>query len=401
MRSPEARLCSYSVSRARYPSRVYIHSPSYGGGCPAVVGAASQTAYPPLVAEAAIHSTRRHIASAAQQTGGAILGLPAIPFETFTRHSQLLNYDADTLRPTRRLIGALHTSSGELVHTFHTAVRTTMKWTLAIAAILVSGGVGAQAQVLFSEDFEGVTLGISPEERLQSTPPSPPVPVISLDPPAGWTEDNSGVPGIGDQDNGGIDDWEGWSFVDESFWVAADDQRRSEFRDGFGEGVVAVADADEWDDVNSPADNIGFFNAFMTSPAIDISDAPGLVVEFASSWRDEAFDDDGIAGDPSDDNTNNQTAVLNLTVDGVTTEILRWESDPASAFFKDDAPNELVTVDLQGVTGSSAQLEFGLVNAGNDWWWAVDNVSVSVGIPEPTSVMLVAMGLVGLAARRR
>jgi len=268
--------------------------------------------------------------------------------------------------------------------------------TLAVAAAAMFAVTNATAAIsLFTEDFEGVTLGPSPEEA-----PFPPIPVISGTPPTGWTVDDSGVPGIGDQANGGIDDWEGWAFVDAAFWVAADDQDRSEFRDGFADGVVAVADADEWDDVNSPADNIGFYNAFMTTPVIDTTAAAGgpIFVDFASSWRDEAFDDDGVAADPSDDNTNNQTAILTAIIDGQRSEILRWESDPASPFFKDDAPNELISIQVDSV-GAELQLEFGLVNAGNDWWWAVDNVNVAT--PEPTSALLVAIGALGLAARRR
>ncbi|MEZ6118097.1 MAG: PEP-CTERM sorting domain-containing protein [Pirellulaceae bacterium] len=47
-------------------------------------------------------------------------------------------------------------------------------------------------------------------------------------------------------------------------------------------------------------------------------------------------------------------------------------------------------------------VNFGLYDAGNDWWWAIDNVSVSA-VPEPSSLTLVvvsALGLFGLRRRR-
>jgi hypothetical protein len=58
-----------------------------------------------------------------------------------------------------------------------------------------------------------------------------------------------------------------------------------------------------------------------------------VVVDFDSSWRDE-FDDNF-----------HQTANIVVSYDGgAPVEILRWESDGASPFFHDDAPNEHVTM---------------------------------------------------------
>ena len=48
--------------------------------------------------------------------------------------------------------------------------------------------------------------------------------------------------------------------------------------------------------------------------------------------------------------------------------------------------------------------QFSLLEGSNDWWWAIDNVTVEGTIvPEPSSFVLGAMALVGLllAARRR
>jgi hypothetical protein len=46
-------------------------------------------------------------------------------------------------------------------------------------------------------------------------------------------------------------------------------------------------------------------------------------------------------------------------------------------------------------------LTFGLTDAGNDWWWAIDNVHVEA-IPEPgTLAMGICAALLGLVAYRR
>ena len=47
------------------------------------------------------------------------------------------------------------------------------------------------------------------------------------------------------------------------------------------------------------------------------------------------------------------------------------------------------------------QVMFGLFDAGNDWWWAIDNIEVN-GVPEPSSLALGLMGLLlGFGRLRR
>ena len=59
-------------------------------------------------------------------------------------------------------------------------------------------------------------------------------------------------------------------------------------------------------------------------------------------------------------------------------EVMRWESaggDPA--LLKPDATSEAVTVDLNNPAGATEMvLTFGYLDAGNNWWWAIDNVEV-------------------------
>jgi len=222
--------------------------------------------------------------------------------------------------------------------------------------------------LLFAEDFEGLELGESPEE-------SPGTQDVWTDtPPEGWFVDESGIPGIGNPDTDGVADWAGWAFADKDWWTsAAGDQRRSEYT--LGQGTVAVADPDEWDDTtHTDSASEGWYKTFMSTPAIDISGAQAGTVKltFDSSWRPE-FDDNY-----------HQTGNITASFNGQEpVEVLLWESDSASPNYKDDnSTNETITVNLENPPwATSVVLTFGLFEAGNDWWWAVDNLKVT-GMPK-------------------
>jgi hypothetical protein len=223
---------------------------------------------------------------------------------------------------------------------------------------------------IYYEDFEGLALGPNLDENLASSM------AWTREGPEGWMIDDSGVPGVGNPDEDGVTEWAGWSFADKDWWIAAaGDQRRSEFN--LGQGTVAVADPDEWDDQThlDSAEN-GWYNTYMTSPVISLDGiAEGTAfVQFASSWRDEF------------DSNYHQSANLQVSFDGGEfQEILLWVSDPASPNFKDDVPNETVLVDLNNPAGAKeVVLKFGLFDAGNDWWWAIDNLVVNAGVKPPS-----------------
>lgn len=159
-------------------------------------------------------------------------------------------------------------------------------------------------------------------------------------------------------DDIGVTEWEEWSFADKDWWAeVAGDQTRTQFT--LASGTVAIADPDEWDDRGNPA-ALYTFNSQLLSPVIDVSGAGALSLEFASSWRPEVL----------------QKASLDVIYDGVATEVFRWNSVEGPDF-KPDAQNELVTVNLPSPAGASKmRLGFNLFDAGNNWWWAIDNVEV-------------------------
>ncbi len=203
-------------------------------------------------------------------------------------------------------------------------------------------------ELLFAEDFESIALGPNVNEGLAGAN------VWSATPPAGWSVDRSGVPA------GGVTEWRGWGFASRSWWAqTAGDQLRTQFT--LGTGTVAVADPDEWDD--APRDP-GTYNTFLTTPAISLAGAAPRTARIVvdSSWRPEVT----------------QTATIFASFDGGTpVEVLRWTSIAGDANFKTDATNETITVPLNNPEGASTvTLSFGLTDAGNNWWWALDNLFV-------------------------
>ena len=282
--------------------------------------------------------------------------------------------------------------------------------TLAAAAAACSGVARAQVNVLFSENFDSLlgSLGASVNER-QGFPvvtrvatdadSEPILDAFTHTPPAGWAVDNTlgtyqgdptvgntGVPGQGVFDYG-VDEWEGWSFARKDFWSSVDDQGRSTFANGVG--TVAVVDGDEYFDL-APLDgtsggtsnpiNGGFYNSGLTTPSIPLAPIgdvfTGFQVRFDSSWRDEAFDD-GHPNAAFNDLNNQAVEVVAVFDTGETITVAAWNSDDTSPNFKNDAQNEALAFDVFPTTAAtSVQLKFNYANAGNDWWWAIDNVEV-------------------------
>ncbi|MBR0681566.1 hypothetical protein GXW74_13805 [Roseomonas eburnea] len=206
---------------------------------------------------------------------------------------------------------------------------------------------------LFTEDFESVGLGpfVSPTEGGGDGTD------FSSTPPAGWTQDNTTTPA------GGPVEFFGWTVMDKNSWITtAGDQSRSSFTNA--SGAVLVADPDEYDDGSADVGS-NLFNAYISMPTISLAgvEAGTATITFDSSWRAEGT----------------QKGNIEVSYDGgVTwTEVLAFDSDSSSADYKPSATNETVRAQLDNPDGASEVIiRFGMIEAGNNWWWAIDDIVV-------------------------
>jgi hypothetical protein len=231
----------------------------------------------------------------------------------------------------------------------------------------------ASAEVLFSENFDGLVL----QEPVSNSENFDFGEVWTDVPPTGWVRDNDDTPEPDPDDPDiGPDEFYGFTFVDAAWWVAtADDQQRSLFTSA--DGIIMVADPDEYDDQGKldgrdldEGGGVGFpdaMNVFITTPAVSLSgfDRKTAQLTFDSSFRPYDF----MTGlvDVSYDNGNSWKNLLTLDLDafgGVNSSL--------------DRVDEPVELDLEAPdSAASVMVRFGLVDAGNDWWWAIDNVEIS------------------------
>ena len=243
---------------------------------------------------------------------------------------------------------------------------------LMMAFCLKPSTVWGRDTVLFEEDFESVKLEDSIEEGVKGTK------VWSGTPPEGWEIKNENPKDLG------MPEWRTWAIVDLEWWTqTAGDQERSQFtmkkKDGKGIGSGAVADPDEWDDweVNGDPDGKSAWNGHLITPPIKIKGAAAesLVLTFDSSWRPD---------DP-------QRGEITVSFDGGREEqILLFESSGAQTLVTiptlrknekkvDDLEqvNETLEIPIDNPADATEMvMSFGLLNARNDWWWAIDNIKL-------------------------
>ena len=285
------------------------------------------------------------------------------------------------------------------------SLRTHILRFMAFAILLVAMiSQGFCFTVIFNENFDTLPLGPPVDEDSMNQN------AFTQQPPPGWNLLSSLVPGRGDP-LVGVEEWEGWSFADKNFWAEValpaggpSIGPRDEFQ--LGQGTIAVADPDQWNDLGDPANEIGFYNTFLTTPVIDLSTAPDdqLKLVFDTAWVGGCCDD----GESFDPNGNNQTGILKANLPGGgQIELLRWESAPfrdsqglpsnnpldtPNPFFKPDNLNERIAIDITGLLSNSSattsnallqasmtggvSFEFGMEDAGDDGYWALDNISM-------------------------
>ena len=250
--------------------------------------------------------------------------------------------------------------------------RTIAKAIFVFALCFTTSTICGAETVIFEEDFEDVNLQDSIEEGVQGTN------VWSDTPPEGWEITNENPEDLG------MPEWRTWAIVDLSWWAeTAGDQERTQFtsseKDGKGVGKGAVSDPDEWDDweVNGDPDALSDWNGHLNTPPINIVGAAenSLILTFDSSWRPE----------------DTQTAVVSVSFDSGNEErILLFESSGTQTLVtiptlekNKEALNDLEQVNetLEIPINNPADaaeviISFGVIDATNDWWWAVDNIKL-------------------------
>ena len=242
---------------------------------------------------------------------------------------------------------------------------------LAFAALIL-GSVPASTATLLAEDFESLALGpyISPTESGGDGTDWTDVP------PTGWVRDQGNTP------VGSPAEFFGWTFHDLQSWINTEgNQERSQWLEGLG--TVMVADPDAFDDGTNIDEAL--YNVNILTPVISLANvrANTVRIAFASSFRAEAP----------------EIATLDVTFDGTTfTNLLTYDGNvlPDGALF-----NEPIDIAVNNPASGTMRFRFGMNNASNDWWWAIDNVMITGDIPEPSTAMLASLSLVALWSGRR
>ena len=176
------------------------------------------------------------------------------------------------------------------------------------------------------------------------------------EPPENWMIDNSNMPEVG------TIEWRGWSFASMDFWVDAEDQLRSQFISAGG--IVAVADPDEWDDCGNAA-SFGSYNSILISPLIQLTGQP-INISFDSHYRQEAPQQVSLTV------TNSSGEIIEM--------LLHYSSDPGSDNDSGDVLNQRLSFIVE-TDEDEIYLKWEMYDAGNNWYWAIDNVTIQSQTP--------------------
>jgi hypothetical protein len=207
--------------------------------------------------------------------------------------------------------------------------------------------------------------------------------------PSGWAKDNSGV--VTPTGTQSIEFY-GFTFLDIDSWIGSSgNQERDQFtKGGVGSnGTIMVADPDEFDDQTDLGRNN--FNAYITTQTLDLAGLADstLSIMFDSSFRPY----------------NGMLGTLEVSFDnGAFENLLTLNNSNSGGQSSLNRINETLTLNVNNVGAATAKFRFGLANADNDWWWAVDNIkvvgdSIEIEVPEPFTLAIFALGMIGLTSR--
>ena len=254
---------------------------------------------------------------------------------------------------------------------------------LAAAGAPVVLGLAAtdvRAAQLYLQDFESLPLGpfVSSTESGGSGADW----TDAL--PAGWARDNTTTPA------GGPVEFYGFNLMNKDSWIATEEnQDRTTFTRGVG--TVVVSDPDAYDDADNFTIEPNLYNVFIRTQPISLANVvPGTArLNFDSSFR--PYDTMTGSVEVSFDGGNNFISLLSMNSGNI----------PGGDSSLERA-DEAVTLPIDNPLGAADMIvRFGMTEAGNDWWWAVDNIEVTGDlVPEP-GAGLALLGVAGLSALNR
>ena len=228
--------------------------------------------------------------------------------------------------------------------------------------------------VLFEEDFEDVPLESSINEQIKQEK------VWSGTPPDGWEITNENPKDLG------MPEWRTWAIVDLEWWTAtAEDQRRSEFtsEQGNGKGNGAVADPDEWDDwdLNGDPDANSPWNSHLITPPIKIKGAAAksLILTVDSSWRPEDTQNGEITVSFDGGKEERILFFQSVGVDAGAHTLVTIPTLGENEEKRNDGEqiNETLEIPIDNPENATEMvINFGVIDARNDWWWAIDNIQL-------------------------
>ena len=144
----------------------------------------------------------------------------------------------------------------------------------------------------------------------------------------------------------------------------------------------------------------------LVSLLIDIASADGADEIHGHQGDDEIFGRGGrdyLYGDRGDDEIEGGDELLGTYNNGDSFTIFDWRSDPGSPNFHDDnSTNESLSIPIPPPTSpaNSIQFNFNMLDAGNDWWWAIDDVVVTADVPEPAVFTMLLAGIMTIPLLR-
>lgn len=234
-------------------------------------------------------------------------------------------------------------------------VRTDTRQTDHAATVLTHFGVpidpswgldGTPLQAPRTDAFDAVRPALQPRADETSIPAS--VLGWTRSTPAGWRIETSAATGTA-----GTTEWRGWALTTDEFWSRT---HRDQWRELFvrGRGVFAVADPDEWDDTGWPYLSGRRFDSTLISPAFDVSGWSNAALQFTHLYR----------------HGGTQRAEVLVSFDGgPPLAVLRFTADRISV------AERLMLALPAGAQRMQVRLR--LSEAGNDWFWAVDDLRVT------------------------